>query len=67
MITRSIRTLTMVSAVGALAFGAVSALEVPAVAQTITVKCWREYCVTDPETHRESCVREEIPCPTEQT
>jgi hypothetical protein len=35
MITRSIRRLTMASAVCALAFGAVPALEGPAVAQTI--------------------------------
>lgn len=63
---RSFRTLTLGSAVCALAYGALTATTRPAVAQTITVKCWKEICVTDPETNRESCVREQIPCPTEQ-
>lgn len=66
MTTRFLRTLTVGSAVCALAFGALAATMRPAAAQTITVKCWREICVTDPETNRESCVREQIPCPTEQ-
>lgn len=58
-----IRGLAAVSTFGALTFGAIAAIERPAAAQTITVKCWKEYCVTDPETGKESCVREQIPCP----
>jgi hypothetical protein len=63
---RFFRTLTMGSTVCALAFATLAAAKSPVVAQTITVKCWKEICITDPETNKESCVREQIPCPTEQ-
>lgn len=63
MRTRFIGSFAIASTFGALAFGTVVAIERPAAAQTITVKCWKEYCVTDPETGKESCVREQIPCP----
>lgn len=63
---RFLRSLMTGSAVCALAFGTLTAVKRPAVAQTITVKCWKEVCITDPETNKESCVREQIPCPTEQ-
>jgi hypothetical protein len=49
---------------GSLAFGAVAAVETPSVAQ-ITVKCWREYCTTDPDTGKEYCAKEQIACPNE--
>ena len=32
-------------------------------AQIITVKCWKEACIT--VNGQTSCIREEIPCPTE--
>ncbi len=34
-------------------------------ASQITVKCWKEACVTDPKTGQTMCVREEIACPTQ--
>jgi hypothetical protein len=34
----------------------------PALAQTITIKCWKEGCITI--NGQTSCIREEIPCPT---
>lgn len=51
---------------GALSFGAVAAADRPSIAQQVTVKCWREYCVTDPQTGKEMCAKEEIKCPEQQ-
>jgi hypothetical protein len=34
-------------------------------ASQITIKCWKEGCVTDPDTGKTMCVREEIPCPSQ--
>jgi hypothetical protein len=47
-----------------LAFGALVAAEQPSDAQ-VTVKCWREYCVTDPDTGKEVCAKEQIACPVD--
>lgn len=66
MTVRFFRSLVTGSALCALAFGTVTALQRPALAQTISVKCWKEVCVTDPETKKETCVREQIECPQEQ-
>lgn len=44
--------------------GFVIAAETPSLAQ-ITVKCWKEYCSTDPDTGKEYCIKESIPCPPE--
>jgi hypothetical protein len=63
MSSHQIRRLIGSGSFAALAFGTFAAFDGPAGAQTITVKCWKEYCVTDPETNRETCVKEEIPCP----
>jgi hypothetical protein len=50
-----------------LVFGGLAALEQSSEAQ-VTVKCWREYCIKDPETGKEKCAKEEIACPPiEQT
>ncbi|HEX6036924.1 hypothetical protein [Longimicrobium sp.] len=57
--------LTRVSgfSVGAcLLFGIVAVMEQPSSAQ-ITEKCWREYCVYDPEIKGDRCIREQIACP----
>jgi hypothetical protein len=49
---------------GALLFGTIAAFEQTSDAQ-ITVKCWKEVCVTNPTTGEEGCIREQIPCPSE--
>lgn len=46
----------------ALVFGALAAMEHPSEAQ-ITMKCWKEVCIMDPDTKDETCIREQIPCP----
>lgn len=66
MIFRMWRMLPLLLVAAGLAFGGVVALERPADAQ-ISVKCWREICVYDPDTRKTYCTREEIPCPEEQT
>lgn len=66
MTVRFFRSLAVDSALCAVAFGTANALQRPALAQTISVKCWKEVCVTDPETKTETCVREQIECPQEQ-
>lgn len=53
-----------VAVFASLAFGAVAVADSPSVAQ-ITVKCWREYCVTDPDTGLEKCAKEQITCPAQ--
>ena len=67
MLLQCARHLTIGAFCAALAFGSLTALQSPALAQTITVKCWKEYCVTDPDTGTERCVREEIKCPEEES
>jgi hypothetical protein len=50
-----------------IAFGIalVAGLGGPTLAQTITIKCWKEGCITvDGKT---SCIREEIPCPVNES
>lgn len=47
----------------ALMFGTVAALEQPSNAQ-VTLKCWKEACVTHPKSGEAVCIREEIPCPS---
>ena len=66
MISQLIRYAAAASTVGALSFGAIAALQQPAATQTISVKCWKEYCATDPDTGKETCVREQIDCPAQQ-
>lgn len=66
MIVRVWRTLPVLMIGAGLAFGGVVAFERPADAQ-ISVKCWREVCVYDPDTKKTYCTREEITCPEEQT
>jgi|GEM_PF-6317869 len=53
-----------VAVFASLTFGAVAVAESPSAAQ-ITVKCWREYCVKDPDTGMEKCAKEQIACPAE--
>lgn len=66
MARRLMGTLPLLLTGTALTFGGLTALESPAGAQ-VTVKCWKEYCVYDPDTRKTYCAREEIPCPEEQT
>ncbi len=47
---------------GALMFGGLAAVEQPSSAQ-ITEKCWKEYCVYDPDIKGDRCVKHEITCP----
>lgn len=47
-----------------LLFGVLAALEQPSSAQ-VTEKCWKEYCVYDPDIKGERCIREQIPCPSQ--
>ncbi|HEY0020023.1 MAG TPA: hypothetical protein VGC13_27225 [Longimicrobium sp.] len=47
-----------------LAFGAVAVADSPSVAQ-ITVKCWKEYCIKDPDTGLDKCAKQQIACPAE--
>jgi uncharacterized membrane protein len=50
--------------VARLAFcAALAGVVAPAAAQVITIKCWKEGCITDVKTGQTSCIREEIPCP----
>lgn len=66
MIRPLLGRLAGIAVLGALSFGAVAAVDSPSIAQQVTVKCWREYCVTDPETGKEMCAKEQIECPKEQ-
>jgi hypothetical protein len=66
MIRRSMRALSLLAFAAALAFGGVAAFDTPADAQ-VTVKCWKEYCVYDPDTKKTYCAKEEIPCPEQET
>lgn len=63
MFRRAASSLPLIVIGASLIFGAIAVFERPGAAQ-ITVKCWKEYCVTDPETGKTSCVREEIACPS---
>lgn len=66
MIRRVMGMLPFLTIGAALVFGGIAALESPADAQ-ITVRCWKEYCVYDPDTKTTYCAREEIPCPETET
>jgi hypothetical protein len=65
MTTVLIRRLAGLATIPLLAMGGIAAMQTSSVAQ-VTVKCWKEYCTTDPETGAEYCVKKTIDCPPEE-